>query len=324
MNKRYIAVLGIFIILAGLTGYKLWWNKKAEGITASGTIEITKTDITPKVSGYLRDLTIDSGDAVRLGQTVAKIDRPDLQAQLLRDQAALDKAKLQLTDLQKGSRNQERQAASANVASARSVYQKTKADYARYNALYQQGAVSKRDLDVARSAMEVAQSALQAAEMQFSLTDEGNRPDVVAAQRQEVLRNQEIVAASRIALTDATVASPLNGVVLSKNYESGEYVNAGSAVATVGDLKDCWVRIYVASTQLGLLKIGQPAVVKIDSFPDRAFKGTIQEINQSAEYTPRQSITERERANLVFGVKVKIDNSAGILKPGMPADVVLK
>ncbi|TCL62294.1 HlyD family secretion protein [Hydrogenispora ethanolica] len=323
MNKRFLAVIGIFVILAGLTIYKLW-DKKAEGITATGTIEITKTDITPKVGGYLAELAVDSGTEVQAGQTVARIDRPDLEAQLLRDEAALDKAELQLEDLEKGARAQERKAASANVASARSVYQKAKADFVRYHALYQQGAISQRDLDVARSAMEVAESSLQSAEMQLSLAAEGNRPDTIAAQRKEVLRNQAIVAASQVALKDAIVTVPLSGVVLSKNYEQGEFVNAGSAIATVGDLKDCWVRIYVASTQLGLIKIGQTCDVTIDSFPGRVFRGVIREINQSAEYTPRQSITERERANLVFGVKVKLDNSEGILKPGMPADVVLK
>ncbi|MPN21978.1 hypothetical protein SDC9_169360 [bioreactor metagenome] len=89
-------------------------------------------------------------------------------------------------------------------------------------------------------------------------------------------------------------------------------------------MKDCWVKIYVSSTQLGLLKVGQQVDVKVDSFPDRTFVGQIKEISQNAEFTPRQSITQHERANLVFAVKVKIANDERILKPGMPADVIIK
>ena len=77
-------------------------------------------------------------------------------------------------------------------------------------------------------------------------------------------------------------------------------------------------------SQLGLIKLGEKADVKIDSYPDKIFKGTIKEISQTAEFTPRQSITQRERANLVFAVEVKLENKDGILKPGMPADVVFK
>jgi HlyD family secretion protein len=89
-------------------------------------------------------------------------------------------------------------------------------------------------------------------------------------------------------------------------------------------MTDCWVKVYVPSTHLGLISVGQAANVKVDSFPGRVFSGVIKEISQNAEFTPRQSITQSERANLVFAVKVQVDNSEGILKPGMPADVVLK
>jgi len=125
-------------------------------------------------------------------------------------------------------------------------------------------------------------------------------------------------------VADTVVVSPISGIVLTKNFENGEYINPGSALATVGDMTDCWVKVYVSSAQLGLIKTGQAVAVKVDSFPDRVFAGTIKEISQNAEFTPRQSITQRERANLVFYVKVKVDNGEGVLKPGMPADVIIK
>ena len=132
------------------------------------------------------------------------------------------------------------------------------------------------------------------------------------------------MAGSRSQLADTNVVSPLSGRVLSKNYEQGEYVNAGVSIATIGDMKDCWVKVFVSTAQMGQIRLGQAVKVKIDAYPDRAFRGEIREISQNAEYTPRQSITQRERANMVFAVKVKIDNPDEIMKPGLPADVVIE
>lgn len=323
MKKRVIAGIIIFALLLAAAGYKLF-NKKEEGITATGTIEITQADITPKVGGYIVQLPIKEGDKVRLGQVIAHISRPDLEAQILRDQASLEKAQVQLRDLEKGSRTQERLEATANLDIARSTYEKAKNDYQRYSELYRQGAVSEQQLDTAKNAYEVAANSLLAVQSRHSLVEEGNRADVIAAQRLEVARNKAILEASRTLLGDTIITTPLQGLVITKNFEEGEYVNPGSPIATVGDLNNCWVKIYIASTQLGQIRVDQPVNIKVDSFPNQVFVGKIKEINQNAEYTPRQSITQKERANLVFGVKVKIDNADGVLKPGMPVDVVIK
>lgn len=323
INKRLAVGIVIALIAAGWAGYK--YLKPVEtGITATGTIEVTRADIMPKVNGYLTGLELKAGDSVKAGQQVAKINRVDLAAQVVRDEAALAKAVAQLRDLEAGPRSQERQELSANLASARSVYDKARQDYERYQSLYATGAVSAQQLDAARSSMEVAYSAMAAARERVSLSQEGNRPEAIEAQRLEVERSKAVLAASKVMLEDTAVVSPINGLILSKNFEDGEYVNPGAAILTVGDMNDCWVKVYVSSTQLGLITVGQVAAVKVDSFPNRTFQGKIQEISQNAEFTPRQSITQSERANLVFAVKVKVDNAEGILKPGMPADVVLK
>ncbi|MBP2653969.1 MAG: mdtN 2 [Firmicutes bacterium] len=323
MNKKIVVGIIILLLLAVGTGYKLYAGR-THGITATGTVEITHADIMPKVNGYITNLTVKAGDPVTAGQIIAKVDRPDLSAQLLRDEAALVKAKVQLTDLEKGPRRQEIGDADAAVSSAQSVFEKAKADFYRYQSLHDSGCISTQQLDAAKSAYDVAYNSLFAAQAKRSLVNEGNRSDVIEAQRLEVERSKAIVDASKTQLTDTVITSPLNGIILSKNYENGEYIAPGSAIATIGDMSDAWVKVYLSSTQLGLISVGQSVDVKIDSFPDKVFAGIIKEISDKAEYTPRQSITDRERANLVFAVKVKLDNSEGILKPGMPADVVIK
>ncbi len=321
--KKFIVAGVVFILLIALTLYKLYWNKET-GITATGTIEVTQVDITTKVSGYLKEVIYESGDTVEQGVVVAKISRPDLRIQVLRDEASLKKAQFQLADMKKGPRIQELAEAQASVKSSESVYEKTKSDYNRYKTLYEQGGISSQSFENIKSELDVAFNSLASTRERLSLVEEGTRPDLIDAQEKEVERSKSILEISRSILEDTILTNPINGTILTKNYENGEFVAIGSPVYTIADLSDCWVKVYVASSQLGLIKLGENADVKIDSYPDKIFKGTIKEISQTAEFTPRQTLTQRERANLVFAVKVKVENKDGILKPGMPADVVLK
>jgi len=302
INRRLVIGLIIFAALAGAAGYKIF-RPVEQGIAVTGTIEVTKADITPKIGGYLRGLKLQVGDQVLAGQVIVQISRPDLEAQVERDRASLARSQAQLTDLIKGPRSQERQVSAANLSSADAVFVKAKADYERYASLYHAGAIAIQQLDAAKSAYDVAYNSLVAAQSSQSLIEAGNRPDVIAAQVMDVKQAEAILNNSQALAADIVVLSPLNGLILSKNYEDGEYVNSGAAIATVGDMNDCWVKIYVDSTQLGLLKVGQESSVKVDSFPDRIFTGVVKEISQNAEFTPRQSLTQRERANLVFAVR---------------------
>jgi HlyD family secretion protein len=323
MNKKIPIIAILVLSLVAFASYKLYFSKE-KGITATGTVEVTLADIVPKTNGYMSQLMIQVGDSVQTGQTIVHIRRNDLEAQLVADEAALAKARIQLTDLEKGPREQEIKEATASMVSAQATYEKTKNDLERYRALYHENAIAAQEFDAAKASYDVAFNALLAAQSKQSLVIEGNRPDVIEAQRAEIKRLQAVSDVDRATLADTVIYSPINGVILTKNYENGEYLTAGSAIATVGDLNNCWVKIYVSSEQLGLIQLGQPVDVHIDAYPNRIFSGTIKEISQTAEFTPRQSITQRERANQVFYVKVYIDNSEGILKPGMPADVIIQ
>lgn len=322
MNRRIVIGGLLFLVLVSGTAYKLY-DRGTDAITATGTIEVTRVDISPKVGGQLIELLLEEGDTVQAGQKVGRISRPDLEAQLLRDEAAYKKAEIQLTDLQKGSRSQEKEDALAAVLSAQALYNKALSDYQRYAELYEKGAIATQLLETTKANRDVAYNTLVAAQSRQGIVEEGNRIDVVDAQRLEVERNRAIAEASRSVLNDTTVISPGAGTVVSKNYESGEYVNAGVPLITIVKLPECWVKIYIASTQLGNIYLGQQVRVMVDSFPGRVFNGVIKEISQTAEFTPRQSLTQRERANMVFAVKVQLENQDGVLKAGMPADVTI-
>ncbi len=322
--KKHKFIIGIMIalLLIAATGYKLYLQQQAAEIL-TGTVEATKADIAPRIGGYLRVRTVKEGERLTKGELAAQIDTRDLEAQLAENRAAYAKAQSQLTDLLKGARPQELREAAAKTAAALSVYEQAHADRLRYERLYADGAVARQQYDKALADDLVAANDLAAAREAEALLLAGSRVDEIEAQRAEVKRAEAAVAAAEVNLNDASLYSPVDGVVLSKNYEVGEYVAAGMAVLTVADLSDCWVRVYVPSDVLGSIRIGQKCNVSIDAYPDRIFEGKITEISDSAEYTPRQSITKRERANLVFAVKVALPNEEGIFKPGMVADVML-
>jgi HlyD family secretion protein len=125
------------------------------------------------------------------------------------------------------------------------------------------------------------------------------------------------------AIGNAVIASPIDGVVLEKNLEIGEIAFPGTPVLTVADIQDTWIKIYVSEPQLGQVKLGQKAIITVDSFPDRKFSGTVVSISNRAEFTPKTIQTKDERVKLMFAVKISVPNQDQSLKPGMPADAYI-
>ena len=183
----------------------------------------------------------------------------------------------------------------ATVRNAEAEYEKARKDYDRYRSLSQEGAVTVQQLESARKGYDVAQSQVD--------------------QARAALRTAEV------RLKDTAADAPVSGIVLNRNVERGETVSAGIAVYSLGDLDNPWVKVYVNETRLGLVKLGQKAQVFTDTYPGKAYEGTVTYIASEAEFTPKNVQTKEERVKLVFGVKVSVTNVNNELKPGMPADV---
>lgn len=323
MKKKFLFA-ALFCLLAALAAGAVYEYRKqqAEAAVLTGTVEATKADITPKQSGYIEKLFVKESDAVTTGETAALLSRKDLEAALLRDEAAYRASLAALEKAENGNRPEEIRKAASETAAARAESDRAGRDYARMKALLEADAVSRQDYDAAKEARDSAAARLAAAEEYQALMESGARAEDIEYARRTAEQNRAARDIAREAVADLTVRVPVSGVILTKNYEEGEYVQAGAPIATVADLSDCWVKVYVSSEELGRLRIGQKARVSIDGAPGRTWEGYIKEISESAEYTPRQSITRRERENLVFAVKVAVPNEDGLMKPGMPADVI--
>ena len=120
------------------------------------------------------------------------------------------------------------------------------------------------------------------------------------------------------------LTAPVDGIVISRNAEPGEMLGAGQSVLTIGETAAPFVRVYVPTRQLPAVRQGQRAVARLDGYPDRPIAGQVVAISPEAEFTPRIALTEEERADLVFGVKVALTDTTGLLRPGLPATVELE
>jgi HlyD family secretion protein len=122
-----------------------------------------------------------------------------------------------------------------------------------------------------------------------------------------------------------TVIAPEDGIILTRFADPGEVLSAGTPVVSLGLVRRPWVRAYVGEHFIGRVKLGRPAMIRLDGV-DRAFPGRVVEIASRAEFTPRAALTERERADLVFGIKVQADSQdlGGRLKAGMPVTLELE
>jgi len=124
-------------------------------------------------------------------------------------------------------------------------------------------------------------------------------------------------------ISNASLNSPIDGVVLKKNSELGELAFPGTPILVIADLTRPWIKIYVPETKIGRIKIGDTVDLTTDSFEKRIFNGKVTSISNKAEFTPKTIQTKEERVKLVFAVKVALENTDEFLKPGMPADAVI-
>jgi len=302
---------------------------------ATGYVEATDVRVATKLSGRAATVTVTEGARIEAGAVVATISTTDVDLALARVRAERAQAVAQLDLLLSGSRREDirqaeaqaaaaaadRKAAEAEVSSAR-------ADEARFEQLLanKAGSVKQRDDAVARR--ELADARLRAASDRMSAASAtvdrlkaGARPEEIASARARVATVDAQIASMEHDKSEAVIASPIGGVVAGRLIEPGELVAVGTPLAIIVDLDHAWANVYVEETLVPHIKLDQAATVVTDA-GDR-LPGRVSFIASRAEFTPRNVQTANERAKLVYRIKVSVDNSKGILKPGMPVEVDL-
>jgi HlyD family secretion protein len=255
-------------------------------LTVSGTVEIRELQLGPLTAGRVTRLLKDEGDTVRAGDTIAVLEQPGLDA-VIRERRARAVAA--------GQRTAEVEAASADSARAAQ-------DLARARQLLERRVIAQQQFDQLRAAAASAAARLSA----------------VRAASSESHAARAALDATLAIRDQLTVLAPVDGIVLVRLADRGEAVGAGAPVVALGVVGDAWVRAYVGERSLPRVSLGSAVTVLVDGL-EREFPGRIVEIATRAEFTPRAALTERERADLVFAIKVVVDDDPdGRLKPGLP------
>jgi len=292
----------------------------APAIQVTGNMEATQVDVSAKITARIITRRVREGDRVARGQLLIELDGTDLRADVERSEAALQSAEAHLRDLLAGARQEEIEQARAALRSAEATRIWTERDFRRAEELLQKELIAMQEVDRARQAYDVALAQERSARANLKLLESGSRPFQVDEARGQVSQARAALALARSRLAETTIASPIDGVVLRKNMEVGEMAGPGVSILTLVDPTDLWLRAYVPETDIGRIKIGMAARITIDAYKDRTFTGKITEIASEAEFTPKNVQTKKERVNLVFRIKIAVDNPQGFLKPGMPAD----
>ncbi len=299
--------------------------------------------------------TLQSAEA-KLGQAriALRVEPITVQSQIRQAEEGLRAAEERLRMLKTGSRLQEIEEGRANLNQALARQEIARLTRDRFRGLLADGAISRQDFDRTETDLQAADAAVRAARERLSLLQEGSRVEDIrmaqaerdrAAAALEAARagaatvdiRQQDVRVAEAAVREARanverletqvaelrVFAPLDATVLTKAAEAGEVIAANKPILLLGDLDHPWIKVYVPETALGKIRLGSAARVFVDSFPGQAFQGTVAWISDQAEFTPKNIQTAEERVNLVYAVKITIQNAQRRLKAGMPADAEL-
>ncbi|HEV2281359.1 MAG TPA: efflux RND transporter periplasmic adaptor subunit [bacterium] len=328
-------------------------------IEASGRIEGDDVSVGSKIGGRIERLVVAEGDRVVQGQLIAVLSAPDLAAavrqaeaqvatagaQVMQARSAVSVLVVQLGQAQTAIalvdaqvRAQEQQAQAALAAALASETQ-ARRDLARAESLERAGAIARADVETAGTRLQSASALVDAARGQVAMARAGTLDVARLEQQRDTVERQldvgrkalaaaqsqyEAAAAARdvqrVTFGETRVYAPLSGVVVTKVANLGEVVQAGSPIAVLVDLRALWLKVYIPEPQIGKIRLGDQARVYVDAFPGRPFAAQVSEINDQAEFTPKDVQTREERVKLVFAVKLAVDNADRLLKPGMPAD----
>jgi HlyD family secretion protein len=323
--SRPLAIgLGLAILAAAAALLSQAFSRDAKTrVRASGIIEMDEIDVSSLIGGRVTQLLVGEGDAVAVGDTLAVLDRDELEAQYRAQQAEAERAAALALEVQRGPRAEQIRMARAEVAAAAAQLQLADKELARIQELFRNGVAAQAELDRAHAARDQASARTRAAREQLRLLESGSRREDIAASQKAAESARASAAAAVSRLRELVLIAPISGVVLLKNFERGELALAGQPIVTLGNPDSLWMRVYVPATEIGRVRLGAPVEVRLTGFGNRPFHGRVVEIATRSEFTPRVALTEEERSNIVFGVKVVLDPSEGVLKAGLPADVVI-
>jgi HlyD family secretion protein len=312
MARKYYSLLHLSI----LTLFMVSCSNQEKECDATGTFEATEVTVSAKSTGELKTFDITEGQIVESGVVVGQIDA--YQLQMTAQQLEAQKRQLAMSRNATDSRRLDLE---KQLSSINQQISNTQRERQRFSELVRDGAVPRKQLDDINNQIKVLERQRDATRDQIrsnnaSLSEQSKgisaQIDGIDAQRKQI--------ADQIA--NAEVKAPLSGTVLEKYVERGEFVATGKPLFKIADTQNMYLRAYVTSSQLKDIKVGQKVKVFADygGGQKKEYDGTISWISSRSEFTPKTILTDDERADLVYAVKIAIKND-GYVKIGMYGEV---
>jgi HlyD family secretion protein len=343
MRRSLVLVLAIVAVLSAL----LVWRVRAENTRShaasggSATVEGVETIVGARVFGRVSEVLVREGDRVQRGQVVARIDCADNTAAVALALARLQsaEAQVQVLEAQRSSAADSASVARANAVAVRAqanvlaVDQENSArDQARAQRLVRTGAAPIIELEKSELRLRGVEEQMKVVVAHGAVADLGSRASAsnvrvveanVAVARAQVEAAKADVERAKLAVLECTLLAPSDGVVTGRLVEPGEVVAPGSRVLVSIAVDPARVTFFLPNAELARAHVGAGATVRVDAYPQRAFKGTVRRVAEEAEFTPRNVQTREDRDRLVYAVEVEVENADGALRAGMPAEVSL-
>jgi HlyD family secretion protein len=310
LNEIFKGVIMKFFLLCFILSFYWGCSGNNNGtISASGTIEGINVSIGTEVAGKVKIIKVGEGTRVVKDDTLLIIDDAEYQIQLSQAQANLGSFESAYKLMVEGSRQED-------VVQAEAFFKNAESDYNRMKELLAAQTITQKQYDDAYAKYISAQQIYQK-------LVHGSRKEEIEGARQKREYATAQVEFLKKKIRDCYITAPLNGAITLKAVEQGELVTLGSTVFRLTYLDKVKLTIYTSETEIGKIKLGQSAKVTIDADQSKTFDGTVIYISPIAEFTPKNVQTKEERTKLVFGVKIEVNNTDGILKPGLPADAMI-
>ncbi|HOW52259.1 MAG TPA: efflux RND transporter periplasmic adaptor subunit [bacterium] len=317
MKKIFLFV--VFLFIAACNG-----KENVNEIVLTGSVESDTVRISPLVAGRLTEMNAVEGMTVKKGAVVARLDTADLELQLKQADTGVRAASARLALVKKGARSEDLATAKELVNQAEIAAEKFEREYQRLSRLKEAGSVTEKDLDDMMTQRDRAKSQVEQAKKQYEKAQNGAQKEEIDAAVAAYDQARSAIDILKKKIADCTVYAPRDGTVLHRLAEPGEVASPGSTLAIISDLSTVKITAFVPERDLGLVKLGLQASVRVDSFPDKPLTAKVSRIADVAEFTPKTIQTKEERVKTVYRIELTADNTEGIFKPGMPVDVVFE
>jgi HlyD family secretion protein len=325
--RRRIAIVVLLLLVLGGGWYfgSGFLTKRAEtgSLVLLGNVDVRQVDLAFKVDGRIATMNVDEGDAVAPGQLLASLDKSYFQNDLTIAKARRAVQAANVAKLEHGSRPEEIAQAKATVALYRTATELNQLTFDRQAQLVKEGNTSRQSYDNALAALRQSQAQLNVGEQVSRLVEAGPRQEDIDAARAQLALEDGNVTVSERRLHDADLVAPSAGVILTRAHEPGAIVNPSNTVYALTITSPVWVRAYVGEPDLGRIHPGMRADVTTDAAPGKIYRGMIGFISPVAEFTPKSVETRELRTDLVYRLRIVVENPDEGLRQGMPVTATL-